>query len=103
MRTVPVAKISLDASGHPVVKPALPSTEDFEFIWRAARSTRWNPELRSLFIVGDSKLSLPDSMRCILDSTSSEYGCKLVLTDDTDWTDIPTSLQWQLRDAFAAV
>lgn len=103
MCIVPVAKISIDANGHPVVKPALPCTEDFEFIWRAARSTRWNPEQRSLFIVADSKLSLLDSVRCILESTSGEYGCKLVLTDDTDWTGIPTSLQGQLRDAFAAV
>jgi hypothetical protein len=103
MRNVPVAMISLDANGRPVVKPALSSDEDFEFIWRAGRSTRWLPELRSLVIVQDSKLSPVESVRCILESTAGEYGCNLVLTAQTDWNGVPPALQGQLRDAFAAV
>jgi sugar (pentulose or hexulose) kinase len=103
MRNVLVAMISLDAKGRPVIKPVLPPEEDFEFVWRAARSTRWIPALRALAIVEDSKLSPTDSVRCILESTAGEYGCNLVLTDQTDWAGVPSSLQGQLRAAFAAV
>jgi hypothetical protein len=86
-----------------MVSPELPADENFEFIWRAARSTRWLPDLRVLTVTADARLSPIEALECILASTSGEYGVNLVLTPSTAWLNVPAALQSDLSEVVARV
>jgi len=103
MRSVPISQITLNSQGILEVTPDLPANEDFEFIWRAARSARWLSEYRSLTVATDSRLSAVEALECILISASGEYGVNLVLIPSTNWSNISTTLQRELSGVVARV
>jgi hypothetical protein len=103
MRSIKVVKVSLDSRGSPVVTPSISPEEDFEFLWRAAMSTRWLPEERAVGVAPDSRLSPEVAMRCIVKSLAGEYGCRLELTDATEWVQVPQSVRSLLRQAILDV
>jgi hypothetical protein len=48
MRYVAIREIKIDAVGRLVVVPDLPGTEDFRFIYRAAKDVTWDESSRGL-------------------------------------------------------
>ncbi len=97
MRRVAIQKVALDNDGWLFVYPTLPHGETFEFIYRAARGARWDPERHALFTEPPRVASYADLFSHILDAVASEYGCELFLHDDTEWQNVPP----QVREAIS--
>lgn len=97
MKTASISQIGLDSSGLLVVTPVLRPGEGLEFIYRAALSTRWLPDLRALTIVSDSRLSHSEAFQCIVASAKDEYGLKLIITKGTDWSNVPAKVRAEIE------
>lgn len=96
MRVVPIAKVSLDESSRLQITPELLPTENYADIYRAAMSVRWNPSLRSLYVVA-SDLDLIACYKQILAAVADECGHQLVLAEATEWSNIPDSLKSSIK------
>jgi hypothetical protein len=98
MEVTPISKVSIGPTGLLVVTPVLRPSDDLEFVYRAARSTRWLADLRALTVVSDARLSHAEAFGCILESAAGEYGLSLVLTKDTDWSNTPPDVREKIKN-----
>ena len=73
-----------------------PETEHFEFIYRAAAEVGWDDKEHFLYSPKPKEWTYFDWYRQIIMATKDEYGCQLVLTDKTQWTNIPNELKDQI-------
>ena len=73
-----------------------PQKQTFEYIYRAAAEVGWDSKEKILVSPKPREWSYFDWYRHILDIAKDEYGCKLHLTDQTKWTNIPDELRQQI-------
>jgi len=90
MTTDKIVEIGIDEQGKVFVKP---ETKIFEFIWRDASAIRWDETKKILYSPKAGELTHYDWYREILLATKGEYGCQLILTEKTQWTNIPDDLR----------
>ncbi|WP_374950470.1 hypothetical protein [Mucilaginibacter sp.] len=74
----------------------MPDEQNFSFIWRSAMEVHWDEKGKFLYSPKPREWSYFDWYRQILDATKDEYGCCLVLTNETSWIDIPIALKEQI-------
>ena len=96
MRVVPIAKVSLDESSRLQITPELLPTENYANIYRAAMSVRWDPSLRSLYVIAPD-LDQIASYKQIRAAVADECGHQLVLAEATEWSNIPDSLKTRIK------
>lgn len=99
MTIVPVDGILLDEDGRLHVIPRLPASwiTDFEGIYRAARSVRWNRDRRSLYVLPVPYFSELDELRQIAKAVADECGGVLAFTNEARLVNIPPSLAAEFR------
>ena len=93
MTTDNIMEIGIDNKERIYIKP---ETEHFEFIYRAAAEVGWDDKEHFLYSPKPKEWTYFDWYRQIIMATKDEYGCQLVLTDKTQWTNIPNELKDQI-------
>ena len=93
MSTDNIIEIGIDNKERIYIKP---ETEHFEFIYRAAAEVGWDDKERFLYSPKPKEWTYFDWYRQIIMVTKDEYGCQLVLTDKTQWINIPDELKEQI-------
>ncbi len=66
--------------------------EGFPYIYREAAGVNWNQEGRYLYSTPPLDWTYLDWYRHIYD-LAYQYGCKLILSSNTKWTNIPNELK----------
>jgi len=93
MSTDNIIEIGIDNKERIYIKP---ETEKFEFIYRAAAEVGWDDKEHFLYSPKPREWTYFDWYRQIIMATKGEYGCQLVLTDKTQWINIPDELKRQI-------
>ena len=93
MTTDNIIEIGIDKKERIYIKP---EKEHFEFIYRAAAEVGWDVKEYFLYSSKPREWTYFDWYRQIIMATKDEYGCQLVLTDKTQWTNIPNELKDQI-------
>jgi hypothetical protein len=88
-----IIEVGIDEKGRLYIKP---ETKTFEFIWRDASEVGWDDKEKVLYSPKPKEWTYYDWYRQIIMGTNGEYGCQLVLTDKTQWTNIPSELKNQI-------
>ncbi|MGZ8549900.1 MAG: hypothetical protein ACXWV2_04525 [Chitinophagaceae bacterium] len=90
MQTDNISEIGIDDNERLFIKP---ETKNFEFIYRVAAEVTRNNKEKFLFSPKPKESTYFDWFRQIIIVTKDEYGCQLILTDKTKWTNIPDELK----------
>ena len=88
-----ISEVGIDDTQRLYVRP---EKQTFEYIYRAAAEVDWDNNEKYLFSPKPGEWSNFDWYRQIIIATKGEYGCQLVLTDKTQWTNIPNELKDQI-------
>ena len=88
-----ITEISMDEAGRLLIKPARTA---FLHIWREAAEVHWDTAHKALYSPKPREWSYADWYRHILD-IAQDQGCKLLLTDATQWINIPPELHAEIR------
>jgi hypothetical protein len=90
-----IEEIGIGPDARLYVKPC---RGNYEFIYRAAMSVRWNKERRWLYVLPVSGFSLVDDYRQILSAAWGECGARLAITAETRFVNVPLDLERALRE-----
>ena len=93
MTTDNIIEVGIDNKERIYIKP---ETNDFDFIWRDASEVSWDDKNKVLYSPKPKEWTYFDWYRQIILATKGEYGCQLVLTDKTQWINIPDELKEQI-------
>ncbi len=93
MANVIIQRIAFDADGQLRVYP--PGRENYLYIWRAAKSVRWDDEDRSLYVLPVEDFTVVDDFNQIIKAVREEYGVRLVIGETTAF-DLPAEMVAQL-------
>ena len=93
-RTEPIAEIGIDISGRLYI---VPTKQEFSMIWRSAAEVHWNPDRRCLYSPKPREWSYYKWYCHIIATVKDEYGCKLFVSKDTSWINIPLNLKIKIE------
>jgi hypothetical protein len=93
MTTDNISAIGINEAGQLFIKP---ETECFVLIWRSATEVHWNDKGGYLFSPKPREWSYLDWYNHIIGVVKDEYGCKLIMTSNTNWLNIPDDLKQQI-------
>jgi len=96
-RQIAIREISLDPATGLRNVPELPSSEDYDAIYRSAMSVRWDEDSRTLYMFPWAERTPLAAFQRIVNEVAEEYGDQLVLTADTIWRDISPEDQAAIR------
>ena len=94
-----ISEVGIDDKERLYVKP---EKQTFEYIWRAAAEVGWDAKEHILFSPKPREWSYLDWYKHIIAIAKDEYGCALLLTQLTKWTNISDDLKYQI-DLYAKV
>ena len=97
LRKVSIREILIHESLGICVVPVLPPSFDYQFVYRAARSARWNVASQMFYLLPIPGWSHLDSFRSIVGSVAAEYGELLVGDQSTIWTDVPAFVRSEIE------
>lgn len=93
MTTDKILEIGIDDTDRLFIKP---ESERFTFIYRTATEVHWNSNGLFLYSPKPREWTYFDWFKQITDVTERECSCKLILTDQTVWTNISDELKRQI-------
>jgi hypothetical protein len=88
-----INEVGIDCKERLYIKP---EKQTFEYIWRAAAEVGWDDKEKILFSPKPREWSYHHWYRHIVAIAKDEYGCKLDLTEQTKWSNIPNDLKQQI-------
>lgn len=88
-----IKELGIDDKERLYIKP---QRNNFEFIYRDASGVNWNEWEKFLYAPQPEEWSYHYWYRQILMAVKNEYGCELVLTDETIWTNVSEELKQQI-------
>jgi hypothetical protein len=83
-----ISKIEIDGLGRLIVYPKLFEGQDYAFIYRAAMEVNWDPKSRCLVTPVPREWSPAQWFAHLCRAMKSEYGVRLVVSDDTKWENL---------------
>ena len=89
----PIEEIGLDDNGYLFVRPETTSDDEYAYIWRDASGITWNSQARALHAVEPARWAALALYQQIVSAAHREYGVKLRITANTEWSRIPTDLR----------
>ena len=95
MKTDNISIIGINETGQLFIKPEI---EHFEYIWRSAAEVHWNDKEKYLFSPQPREWSYLDWYKHVVSVVIDEYGCKLTLTSNTVWINIPIKLRESISE-----
>lgn len=100
MRELLADEVAIDALGRLIVRPVLPSGEEFEFIYRAAMQVAWDPVGRCLVTPIPQEWSSARWFKQVADALRGEYHRCLVVSADTRWSNVPPLTRAEIEAGF---
>lgn len=94
MTTDRILEIGIDDKERLYIKP---EKERFTLIYRTATEVHWDDSGLFLYSPKPRDWTYFDWFRHITDVTETECNCKLIITDQTIWTNIPDELKNQIN------
>jgi hypothetical protein len=94
MNSDTIIEIAIDDSGRLTIKP---KTQKFAHIYRAATEVHWDSINERLYSPKPREWSHLDWYKHMISGVESEYGCKLVLAEDTQWINVPNKLKNEIE------
>ena len=96
MTTENIIEVGIDDKERIYIKP---EKQNFEFIWRDASGIRWDETKGILYTPKKGEWTFYNWYQQIIMATRNEYGCQLVLTDKTQWANIPSEVKREITQA----
>jgi hypothetical protein len=93
-RTELIAEIGIDISERLYI---VPTKQEFSMIWRSAAEVHWNLDKKCLYSPKPRKWSYYKWYCHIISMVKIDYSCKLYVSENTIWTNIPQSLKCQIE------
>jgi hypothetical protein len=93
MNTDNVIEVGIDQSEKLYIKPG---KERFPLIYRTASEVHWDEKKACLYSPKPREWTYLDWYKHILKVVEQECNCKLVMTDNTNWVNVPDSLKIQM-------
>jgi hypothetical protein len=94
MHFVAIREVHLDPdTDHLRVVPDVPTSSNFDGVYRAAMSARWDVAKHEFYVVDFIGRTPLSSYRRIVDAVANEYGARLTPTAATVWTHVPDGLR----------
>jgi hypothetical protein len=90
MKREQIKKIWIDESTRLCIQPL---NSSFEMVYRSAMGVYWNASKQYLYLLSVGSLSLFDWYQQIITAVAQEYGCRLFITDSTQWENIDETLK----------
>lgn len=90
-----VIEIGIDRSGRLYITPA---KQEFNLIWRSAKEVHWDSDRKYLYSPKPREWSYYHWYCHIVNIIKIEYRCKLYITSQTKWTNIPEELKLKIID-----
>ncbi len=90
MKTDIIIELKIDNQKRLTIKPL---KESFEFIYRSVSDVHWDNKNKILYNSELKEASYLDWYKQIVDAVASEYCCRLVLSNNTIWKNIPDDLK----------
>ena len=97
LREITIASVSIDSARRLLVRPSLDADSDFALIYRAAMGVNWDSESRSLVAPTPKEWSHFDWFKHLIEAVSIEYGQRLVLSETTQWANVPEELRAEIE------
>jgi hypothetical protein len=69
----------------------------FSMMYRTATEVHWNPEKHSLYSPKPRDWTYKMWFEHILNVTEKECNCKLDITENTNWVNVPAELKEEIR------
>jgi len=89
-----IQEIKIDETGRLCVTP---SNGNFGQIFRSAMEIHWDTAGSFLYSPVNMKdWKYIDWYRQIVKAVKEEYGCLLIVTDETNWVDVPEDIEIQI-------
>ena len=89
-----IAEIGIDVANRLYLRPTRSS---YPHIHRAAKGIQWDPVQRRLYGEAPKEFSHADWFRQILNAVRDEYGDNLTVNPSTIWSNVPVSLQSEIK------
>jgi len=77
--------------------PAFRATRTSLSFYRAARGARWDDSARALYTAAPETSSYFDRFQHIAEAAADEYGKLLVVSEQTEFTNVPDDLEKKIR------
>jgi hypothetical protein len=90
MDTSSIAEISIDPQGRLRVTP---ESAKFPFVYRAAMEVNWDEAANCLYSPPPREWTYEQWFKQILAAVRDEYGCSLLVTSDTRWSNVNLDIQ----------
>ena len=95
MITDKILEIGIDEIERLFIKP---DKERFSLVYRTATEVHWDEKGLFLYSPKPREWTYFHWYKHIKNVTESECNCKLILTDQTKWTNIPNELKKQINE-----
>ncbi len=96
MKKTPIEEIKIDEENRLLIRPRL--EHDYQYIYRDASGVTWIEELRCLSAREPAKWNHFDLFKQIVSAVQREYGEMLVVTSETKWINIPSTLEREVLE-----
>jgi hypothetical protein len=94
MHFVAIREVRLDPATDDLrVVPDVPTSRDYDGVYRAAMSARWDLATHEFYVVDFIGRTPLASYRQIVGAVANEYGARLTPTAATVWTHVPEGLR----------
>ena len=93
MQSDQIAKVLIDAEARLCITPR---TESFPLIYRSALEVHWDAHGKFLYSPNPREWSYSKWFMQILSAVKDEYGFLLVITPQTDWSNIPSDVKTEI-------
>lgn len=95
MNTDIITEIAIDDSGQLTVRPL---KQNYKYIYRSALEVHWDSKQECLYSPKPREWSYLDWYKQIVSAVMSEYEYKLVITQETKWTNITDTLKQEIEN-----
>ena len=85
-----ITEIGIDSSERLYI---IPQKEEFSMIWRSAAEVHWDTVKQCLYSPKPREWSYYQWFCHIVDIVKDEYGCGLLVTNGTKWSNVPDQLR----------
>ena len=90
-----ITSIEIDNEGRLMIKP---EKEKFTLIYRTASEVHWDQAKSALFSPKPREWSYLDWYKHIIRIVKEECFCSLILTNKTNWINIPSEIKSQIEN-----
>lgn len=97
MKETPIEEIKIDEENRLLVRPKMRPAQTYEYIYRDASGVTWIDKVRCLGAIEPDKWNHFDLFKQVILAVQGEYGELLVVTPETKWSNVPSTLEGEIR------